>query len=67
MITVYDKITDSWRPQNKQEVMNDYPDLEGFRPCDECWENARDNGVYCWPLNKDPETVKRCKCGRRIA
>lgn len=52
------KLTKSgkWRKETKAEVMRQ-EDIEGKRPCSKCWKEARDNGVYVWPLL--PSALKR--------
>lgn len=64
-ITKYNPETGKWEKETKEEVM-EKQDIEGNKPCDLCWEDARDNGIYVWPLKLPPEKFKRCKCGRMI-
>lgn len=56
-----------WRKETRAEVMR-REDLEGKCPCDVCWKEARDHGVYVWPLLPEArEKLKRCEsCGRVI-
>ena len=63
--TEYDLITGQWRKRTKTEVMNDV-DCEGNRPCEQCWEDARDKGIYAWPLKVNADRFNRCVCGRMI-
>lgn len=60
----YNSKTGKWEPESKEEVLQK-EDLEGNKPCELCWEDARDNGVYSFPLT-DKVTLKRCGCGRMI-
>jgi len=64
MIEIYDPKTNSWRSETKEEVL-EHEDIEGNKPCDLCWEQARSNGVYSFPL-KNSIVLKRCPCGRMI-
>lgn len=64
MHLVYDYTTELWRRETKEEVM-EKQDIEGNKPCDLCWEAARDQGVYAFPLT-EAVTLKRCPCGRMI-
>ena len=38
-----------WVDETKEEVQARV-DIEGKSPCDRCWKEARDNGIYVWPL-----------------
>lgn len=64
MITTYNPKTGKWEPESKEDVLKK-EDIEGNRPCDLCWESARDQGVYVFPL-KEAVAIKRCPCGRMI-
>ena len=65
MIELYDSVTGTWRKETKEEVMVKR-DIEGNHPCEECWESARDSGIYSWPLKISPSNFKRCRCNRMI-
>lgn len=58
---VYNLGIDGWQEETKEEVMNKL-DIEGKKPCELCWEQAR-NGIYCFPVKKGVELL-RCSCGR---
>lgn len=63
-VTKYDPATGKWRKLTKDEVIAE-SDIENNRPCDLCWEDARDNGIYAWPIKADCiKAFKRCSCGR---
>ena len=64
-LEIYDDKTGTWRKENKEEIMSQQ-DIEGNHPCEDCWEHARDKGLYVWPLKIPAEKFKRCKCGRMI-
>ena len=52
--------------ESKEKILR-MVDLENKSPCDLCWENARDNGIYCFPLTQEGKNLaKRCKNCNRI-
>lgn len=58
----------SWRKETKEEVMKNYIDLEGNKPCELCWEQARDVGILVIPTKcLIKNKVKRCSCGRYLS
>lgn len=59
----YNSQTKKWEAESKEEILQKI-DIEGNKPCDLCWELAR-NGVYSFPLT-DKVVLKRCLCGRMI-
>lgn len=55
-----------WIKETKEEVMLK-EDIEGKNPCEKCWELARDNGIYSWPLLPEKlAEVKRCEVCQRV-
>lgn len=64
-VTTYDPTTGKWRKLNKEEVIAESVDIENKHPCDLCWEDARDNGIYAWPIKEECiKAFRRCSCGR---
>lgn len=68
MFTRYNGVTGQWEKPGQEEVMT-WEDIEGHKPCELCWKQARDFGYHVWPdaPGKIHESqIVRCACGRRL-